>query len=389
MPHQFVRFLGFSGLILSLLAARETQAKVLLPLGEPLPLACTEADEGLRRESNPWDTWVDPYEQGAHAFFDQYGASGGLSIGAWRVPTSFEWWSRELTAGRRFRVADPERFVLLKRFTRPGRERFGTAALLWADRLSPERFPLIPQLSWQVRSALPMGIDVISNLGEAVPTGAGPLGQLTAIHPLATPAMRQRKCLPASRPRPITVTSWGSDYDRLALVDCDGNIDVDALDRISVLARIAGQKRPDLPLPNEPMPSEEWPDEWVPGVRLLHPRLLWILQRINQAFPKHTVHLMSGYRRDAKESSPHRSGRALDLAVRGVSNERLFAFCMSLPEVGCGYYPFHPFVHVDVRPFGSRKTYWVDQSEPGEPSEYVDSWPGVIESGALASAGSE
>lgn len=387
-PH-LVRFLGLSGLFLNLLAGRESQAKILLPLDEPPALECNENDDGLTRESNPWDAWVDPYEQGAHAFLDQYGASGGLSIGAWRVPTSFDWWSRELTAGRRFRVADPERFVLLRRFTRPGRERFRPAALLWADRLAPERFRLLPQLSWLIRNDPPLDVGIGPGLGDEAPLGSGPLGQLTATHPLAAPAMKQSKCQPATRPRPIVVTSWGSDYDRLTLVDCDGNIDVDALDRISALARIVGQQRPELPLPDDPTPSSDWPEEWVPGVRLLHPRLLWILQRINQAFPKRTVHLLSGYRRDAKESSPHRAGRALDLAVRGVPKERLFAFCMSLPDVGCGYYPFHPFVHVDVRPFGSPKSYWVDQSQPGETSEYVDGWPGVIESGALAGAGSE
>jgi len=175
----------------------------------------------------------------------------------------------------------------------------------------------------------------------------------------------------------------------LSLIDCDGNIDVDALDRISALARIGGQERPELPLPNEPNPPEGWPEEWVAGVRLIHPRLLWILQRIGETFPKHTIHIRSGYRRDASESSPHRMGRALDLSVRGVPNEQLFAFCMALGDVGCGYYPYHPFVHVDVRPFGSRKTYWVDDSQPGERSNYVDSWPNVIASGALIGAGSD
>ncbi|HEY5960457.1 MAG TPA: DUF882 domain-containing protein, partial [Polyangiaceae bacterium] len=145
-------------------------------------------------------------------------------------------------------------------------------------------------------------------------------------------------------------------------------------------------RRPELPLPDAPAASDEWPDEWVEGVRLLHPRLLWILQRLGEAFPKRTIHLMSGYRRDARDSSPHRQGRALDIAVRGLSNEQLFAYCMALRDVGCGYYPHHPFVHFDVRPFGSPSTYWVDASMPGERSKYVDGWPGVIESGALVSA---
>lgn len=385
MNVSFARSLSLGSLFLSLLIARVSESRVLLPFEEPLPLECNENDDGLARESNPLDAWLNPYGQLAHAFLDRYGVSGGMSIGAWRVPTSFDWWSRELTAGRRFRFADPQRFVLLKRYARPGRERFRPAPLLWASHLDPERFPLLPQLTWQYRDGISaMGLPDMTALDTATPVAL-----LTAAPPIAAPAMQERKCQPSTRPRPIVVTSWGSDYDRLTLLDCDGNIDVDALDRISALARIAGLKRPELPLPNEPAPSSDWPDEWVPGVRLLHPRLLWILQRVNEAFPKHTVHILSGYRRDARESSPHRSGRALDLSVHGVPKEQLFAFCMSLPDVGCGYYPYHPFVHVDVRPFGSGKTYWVDQSQPGEASEYVDGWPGVIESGALIGAGSE
>jgi hypothetical protein len=62
---------------------------------------------------------------------------------------------------------------------------------------------------------------------------------------------------------------------------------------------------------------------------------------------------------------------------------------MTLKDVGCGYYPFHPFVHIDVRPATPKPVYWVDTSLPGEPSKYVDSWPYVVESGALAGAGSE
>jgi uncharacterized protein YcbK (DUF882 family) len=124
-------------------------------------------------------------------------------------------------------------------------------------------------------------------------------------------------------------------------------------------------------------------------VRLLHPRLLWILQRIGEAFPKRTISILSGYRRDARETSPHRMGRALDITVRGLPKEQLFAYCMTLKDVGCGYYPYHPFIHVDVRPFGSPKVYWVDASEPGERAKYVDEWPGVVEGGALVWADSE
>ena len=85
----------------------------------------------------------------------------------------------------------------------------------------------------------------------------------------------------------------------------------------------------------------------------------------------------------------HRQGRAIDVKVRGIDNATLFAYCRSLKDVGCGFYPNHPFVHVDVRNAGGKSVLWVDISKPGEPSEYVDAWPGIIDSGALSGAGNE
>lgn len=85
---------------------------------------------------------------------------------------------------------------------------------------------------------------------------------------------------------------------------------------------------------------------------------------------------MSGYRRDGHDSF-HRRARALDLSVAGVPNESLFSYCRTLNDVGCGYYPHHSFIHVDVRAFGTGHPMWIDVSEPGAPSQYVDSWPGI------------
>jgi hypothetical protein len=373
------RGLKIGCLVASLLAARVGEGRVLLRLDvpsgyDPADASATNGD-AFERASSPLDAWLNPYAEAAFAAsWGTYDAMSELHIGMARVPTSIDWWSSELTAGRRFRFADPRRFVLLRRYAQPGRERFRPAASLWATRLDPERFPAVPGLNWRLTE---------------VPLVPGEPGPLSAIAPVATPAMRQKKCPAWARPVPIVVTSWGSDYDRLPLIDCDGSIAVDALDRISALARIIGQARPELPLPDAPASPEDWPDEWVPGIRLLHPRLLWIVQRIGEAFPKRTIHILSGYRRDERDTSPHRMGRALDISVRGLAKEQLFAYCMTLKDVACGYYPYHPFVHVDVRPFGSPKVYWVDASQPGERSQYVDEWPGVVEGGALVWADSE
>jgi hypothetical protein len=294
--------------------------------------------------------------------------------GSLRSTTHYDWLANNLGAGQRYRFADPRRFPLLYRYVEPQLERPRDRSLFLRS-LAPERLSLVPELAW--------------HLSEPEREPEELVAALWATRPEALAVTRQRTCAPWVRPRTLVVSSWGSDYDRLPLVDCDGSIAPFALDRISVLARVPGTANPGLPLPADPTPSAEWPEEWVDGVLLLHPRLLWLTQRIGEAFPRRTIQILSGYRRDARLTSPHRRGRALDIRVTGVDNETLFAYCRSLKDVGCGYYPYHSFVHVDVRPAGGKAVYWVDASEPGEPSMYVDAWPGVIGSGALAGAGSE
>ena len=77
----------------------------------------------------------------------------------------------------------------------------------------------------------------------------------------------------------------------------------------------------------------------------------------------------------------------MDLAVFNVPNAALFKLCRTLDDVGCGYYPNSRFVHVDVRRPGTGHAFWIDESAPGEPSHYVDAWPGVVDSGALVWGG--
>ena len=69
----------------------------------------------------------------------------------------------------------------------------------------------------------------------------------------------------------------------------------------------------------------------------------------------------------------------MDILVVGVPNSMLFQVCRTLADVGCGFYPNSKFVHVDVRRPGAGRAFWIDISRPGEPSDYVDSWPGVVE----------
>ncbi|HET9956294.1 MAG TPA: DUF882 domain-containing protein [Polyangiaceae bacterium] len=197
----------------------------------------------------------------------------------------------------------------------------------------------------------------------------------------STPEMlavvRGRPCPSARTPRPVRIVRYAGETERLELTDCDGAIASDALERLSVLARPPNTARPELPLPLHPQGEL---GEWMPELRLLHPRLAWLVSRIAEAFPQRSIVLMSGYRRDA-HSGLHQKGQALDLYVQGVPNEDLFRFCRTLSDAGCGFYPNHPFVHVDVRSFGKGHVTWVDVSDPGEQSVYVDGWPGVLAPG--------
>lgn len=205
------------------------------------------------------------------------------------------------------------------------------------------------------------------------------LGNL-APEPAALSVSTRGPCPRWQAPRPVRIARYdGSEQAMLPLLDCDGGIAPDAVDVVSVLARAPGAARPELPLPIEPA-ADAGPGEWLPHVKLLEPRLLWVLQQVAQAFPRRTLYIMSGYRENA-HSSLHRKGRALDLFVHGVENEQLFALCRSLRDVGCGYYPNSKFVHIDVRPYGTHRVLWVDASAPGMPSHYLDGYPGVLEPG--------
>ncbi len=205
---------------------------------------------------------------------------------------------------------------------------------------------------------------------------------------------------------PVQFARYGGQHDAFELVRCDGSVAPGALDRLSIMARPPDAPDPGAELPDEP-DADTWQRalEWVPQVRLVHPRLLWLLQQIADAFPRRGMHIFSGgYRprapttRDATAArrpasgthhSQHAEGRAMDILVMGVPNTALFQFCRTLDDVGCGFYPNSKFVHVDVRRPGAGRVFWIDISAPGEPSEYVDSWPGVVESGGLSWGGAQ
>jgi uncharacterized protein YcbK (DUF882 family) len=106
------------------------------------------------------------------------------------------------------------------------------------------------------------------------------------------------------------------------------------------------------------------------------PRLLALVGIVSDHFGGRPVQVVSGYRAYTPTQytphSNHNYGKALDFRIQGIPNEALRDFCLTLRNVGCGYYPNSTFVHLDVR---DTKAYWVDRSRPGEPPLYDK--PGV------------
>lgn len=257
-------------------------------------------------------------------------------------------------------IADP----LLAAF---GFDRFATPELerpsesgFFRGRFGARSWRLVPDLALERPAAQPDGSADEPSPLDAAPTLAVPGGT--------------KKC----KKRAITFVRYGAEQDTFSLAACDGAILPDVLDRLSAITRPPAAERPTVPFPDEPSP-EATSGEWVPGIRMIHPRLVWALERVAEAFPRRTFYVMSGYR--PGHGGPHASARAIDLFLMNVANERVYKFCRTLPDVGCGYYPNNKFVHIDVRKPGTGKAYWIDTSAPGEPSEYVDAWPGVEKGG--------
>lgn len=264
------------------------------------------------------------------------------------------WLETGIHRGRPFRLAAGTSLPLLARYLAPAQNHvaewrsffrgdYGLSS--WGSRLS---------LKWSVLSNTP--------------------------EPAALSVSMRGACPPWRTPRPVTLARYdGAERVTLPLIDCEGGVAPDAIDVVSALSRAPGVARPDLPLPLEPR-ADAGPGEWLPQLKLLEPRLIWVLQQIAEAFPWRTLYIMSGYRQSG-HTGLHGRGRALDLFVLGVPNDQLFAVCRSLRDVGCGFYPNNRFVHVDVRPYATGRVLWVDDSAPGTPSHYLDGYEGVLEPG--------
>ena len=147
----------------------------------------------------------------------------------------------------------------------------------------------------------------------------------------------------------------------------DGSVAPLAVEHLAILAR-----PPTVPKPKQPAEvlARARGIELAPGIHRFDPRLAerlgLVVEHFHKAGETSRVVLVSGYR-PRSAGNYHSRGRALDFRIEGVESLALAAFCKTLPDTGCGYYPNGAFIHMDVRDPGTGNVAWTDSSRPGEP----------------------
>ncbi|HEX7663104.1 MAG TPA: DUF882 domain-containing protein [Polyangiaceae bacterium] len=167
----------------------------------------------------------------------------------------------------------------------------------------------------------------------------------------------------------------GAEIDTFSITKCDGSLAPAAIEHLSVLARPGSAAKPDKPWLEL---AKLKTTNISAGIRRVDPglgaRLQQVVSHFTVAGKTPRLSVISGYR-PSSVGSFHAAGKALDFRVEGVANETLVAYCKTLPDTGCGYYPNSVFVHMDVRPTGTGHVQWIDGSGPGESPHYVSAWP--------------
>jgi uncharacterized protein YcbK (DUF882 family) len=166
----------------------------------------------------------------------------------------------------------------------------------------------------------------------------------------------------------------GAESVSMSLERCDGQAIPASVDKLSILARPAGVAKPKEPLTAD----KARPFEVAPGIRRLDARLAQRLELVAEHFHKDgettKIVLVSGSK-SKNAGSYHASGRAVDFRLEGTDDEAVAAFCKTVQDTGCGFYPNSGFVHIDVRDSGTGHVAWIDVSKPGESPKYVTAWP--------------
>ncbi|HVH43521.1 MAG TPA: DUF882 domain-containing protein [Labilithrix sp.] len=190
----------------------------------------------------------------------------------------------------------------------------------------------------------------------------------------AAKSVSQRTPVPACAKDPVEIVR-GPEVERFELTKCDGSVAPLAVEHLSILIRPGGAARPTTPIAEL---AKKPGAEIAHGIRRVDPRLVERIQSVVDHFGKPgapaKLFVISGYR-PASVGSMHSSGRAIDFRVEGVKNEDVIAFCKTLGDTGCGFYPNSSFVHIDVREAGAGHVTWIDASGPGETPRYVSVWP--------------
>ena len=188
------------------------------------------------------------------------------------------------------------------------------------------------------------------------------------------------KATPCATPA-VTFDRGGVELESFSLVTCGGAPIEAARERLSILARPFGVARP-APGGQDVRSKHDVDDEVATGIRRVDPGLVTRLFLIAHAFPGKSLSIVSGYRPSSR-GSLHQTARAVDVRVEGIGDAELVAFCKTIPDTGCGYYPNSSFVHVDVRAKDTGSVHWIDASGPGESPQYVTQWPPVDDGAAV------
>jgi hypothetical protein len=167
----------------------------------------------------------------------------------------------------------------------------------------------------------------------------------------------------------------GPEIEKFELTKCDGTLAPLAVEHLSVLIRPGSAARPVTPLAEL---AKKKGNELAHGVHRIDERLATRIQSLADHFAKPGTPLklsvVSGVR-PTSIGSMHATGRAIDFRIEGTRNEDVVAFCKTLTDTGCGFYPNSSFVHLDVRDPGAGHVSWIDASGPGESPRYVTAWP--------------
>lgn len=177
---------------------------------------------------------------------------------------------------------------------------------------------------------------------------------------------------------PVSVTR-GTEEETFALTKCDGSAAPNAVEEMSILVRPGSAAKPAPPISElSAKTAKGKDDEIAPGIKKVDERLVERLELVIDHFTKPDttpkMFVVSGYRPMSKGSF-HAIGRAIDFRIEGVENSDLVAFCKTLPDTGCGFYPNSSFIHLDVRDVSTGHVSWIDASGPGDKPEYVAAWP--------------